>query len=564
MAAKRGTGPPAAGAPGPTSRRRSARRDFVNIPDLAARGRITVRHLSALIAGGFVASVDAARAQGRSGVLIRLRVLVAAVIRPFLDSEIRDLPFPSQLRKRFEILGPTYVKLGQILSLRKDLLPDIVTEELRGLLADLPPVPFEAIREIIESDLGQPIDVLFAAVNQAPLGSASIAQSHRARLKSGDEVILKIVKPGIRELIYRDAALLRSTARVLQLIIPRYQPKRVIDEFCEYTLREVEMPLEAENAESFAANFADMPEIVFPAIHREFSGNNVLCMEYLHGVRPDHESVRELPLADRHELIDLGAAATIRMLYQDGFFHADLHPGNLLALPGPRIGFIDLGMVGRFDPELRHHLLHLFYALVMEDFERAARHLASVAQTEAKSDVFGFRAAVKEVARRWRSRATFADFSLALLMLECVQLGARYRLYFPVEMVLMVKALITYEGVGYLLDPDFNVAEVSQRHVGRIFRLEFSPMRLFRESVRAAPDIFDAIFKMPLLVSEGLSVLEERSRKPPPRRLTGMRSTILGGFCLVSGAILLAAKGPWLVSVILLVLGLALPLRREL
>jgi ubiquinone biosynthesis protein len=549
--------------PGAGSPRRVSRRDYINIPDLARRGRTTLRHISALVFGGFVASVDASRAHGETGFWIRLRAFGAALARPLLDREIQALPFPAQLRKRLEILGPTYVKLGQVLSLRKDILPDIVTEELRHLLADLPPVPFDDIRDVVEADLGQPIDVVFAGVNQVPLGSASIAQSHRARLKSGEEVILKVVKPGIRELIYRDAALLRSTARFLQLIIPRYQPKRVIDEFCDYTLREVEMPLEAENAEIFAANFADMPDIVFPVIYREFTGPNVLCMEYLDGVRPDDETVQDLPIGARHELIDLGAAATIRMLYQDGFFHADLHPGNLLALPGPKVGFIDLGMVGHFDPELRHHLLHLFYALVMEDFERAARHLASVAQTGPKSDVFGFRAAVKEVARRWRSRATFEDFSLAHLMLECVRLGARYHLYFPVEMVLMVKALITYEGVGYLLDPEFNVAEVSQRHVGRIFRLEFSPVRLFREGVRAAPDIFDAIVKMPLLVSEGLSVLEERTRKPPPRRLTGMRATILGGCCLVSGAILLAAGGPWVVSMILLVLGLALPLRRE-
>jgi ubiquinone biosynthesis protein len=262
-------------------------------------------------------------------------------------------------------------------------------------------------------------------------------------------------------------------------------------------------------------------------------------------------------------MIDLGAAAIIRMLYGDGYFHADLHPANLLALPGPKVGFIDLGMVGQFDPELRHNLLHLFYALVMEDFERAARYLAAVSKTGPRSDVLGFRTAVKEVARRWRARATFEDFSLALLMLECVQLGARYQLYFPVEMVLMVKALITYEGVGYLLDPDFNVAKVSERHVGRIFRLEFSPVRLFKEGIRAAPDIFDAIFKMPLLVSEGLSMLEEKTRKPPSRRLTATQATLLGGFCLVAGSILLAFDGPWVVSLILLVLGLVLPFRRD-
>ena len=543
-------------------RRRRPRRGYINIPDLARRGRTTPRHISALVFGGFVASVDSAKRIGRKGLFFRTRSFVAFFIRPFLDSDIRRLPYPAQLRKRLEILGPTYVKLGQILSLRKDLLPDIVTDELRNLLSDLPPVDFEEIRVVIENDLGQPVDEIFASINQVPLGSASIAQSHRARLRTGEEVILKVVKPGIRELIYRDATLLRTTAGFLQYIIPRYQPKAVIDEFCEYTVREVEMKIEAENAETFATNFADMPDVVFPAIFHDYSGTSVLCMEFLDGVRPDDPSVLDLPLAERQTMIDLGASAIIRMLYQDGYFHADLHPANLLALPGPKVGFIDLGMVGHFDPELRHNLMHLFYALVMEDFERAARSLAAVSRTGPRSDVLGFRSAVKEVARRWRKRATFEEFSLALLMLECVQLGAKYRLYFPVEMVLMVKALITYEGVGYLLDPDFNVAEVSRRHVGRIFRLEFSPTRLFREGLRAAPDLLDAVAKMPMLVSEGLTVLEEQSRKTVQDPLTGTRATILGGFCLVSGAILVAFDGPWVVSLILIVLGLGLPLRR--
>jgi ubiquinone biosynthesis protein len=543
-------------------RRRGSRRAYINIPGLARRGRATLRHITALVFGGYVAAVDAARSRGASGPIFGLRRLIAFFIRPFLDRKIRKLPYPAQLRKRLEILGPTYVKLGQILSLRKDLLPDVVTSELRNLLSDLPPVEFPLIREVIERDLERPVETMFEFIDEVPLGSASIAQTHRARLTSGDDVILKVVKPGIRDLIYRDATLLKTSARFLEIIIPRYQPRRVIEEFCDYTVREVEMTLEAENAETFTANFADMPDVVFPTIYREYSATSVLCMEFLEGVRPDDPSIRALPLPERQRMIDLGASAIIRMLYQDGFFHADLHPANLVALPGPKVGFLDLGMVGHFDPELRHNLLHLFYSLVMEDFERAARYLAAVSRTGPRSDVMGFRTAVKEVARRWRKRATFEDFSLALLILECVQLGARYQLYFPVEMVLMVKALITYEGVGYLLDQDFNVAAVSERHVGRIFRLEFSPMRLLREGIRAAPDLLDAFFRMPLLVSEGLSVLEDRTVSQPQKPLTGMRATLFGGFCLVSGSILVAFDGPWVPAVVLLILGVLLPLRR--
>ena len=548
--------------PAPEPRRRAGRRTYINIPGLARRGRTTVRQVVSLFLGGYVASVETSRRRGGRGLFFRMRATLAWVFRRFLDPEIASQPFPVQLRRRLEILGPTYVKLGQILSLRQDILPDSVTSELRNLLGDLPPVPFEVISEILQADLGRPVDELFAEIEPEPLGSASIAQSHWARLTSGDQVILKVVKPEIRDLLYRDATLLRTTARFLQIIIPRYQPRRVIDEFCDYTLREIEMTLEAENAETFADNFADLPDVVFPRIYREFSADNVLCMEYLDGIRPDDPAVRTLPLEVRERLISLGAEAIIRMLYQDGFFHADLHPANLLVLPDTKVGFLDLGMVGHFDPELRHNMLELFYAMVMEDYEGAARHLAAVSQTEPQSDVPGFRRAVKEVARRWRIHARFDEFSLALLILECIQLGARYHLYFPVEMVLMVKALVTYEGVGYLLDPDFNVAEVSERFVGRIFRQEYSPARLFREGLRVTPDLFDAVLKLPLLVSEGLGVLEQRTQRRPQRPLTGVRATLYGGACLVAGAILVGLDGPWLLAAILLTIGVLLPLRR--
>jgi ubiquinone biosynthesis protein len=546
----------------PEPRRRAGRRAYINIPGLARRGRTTVRQVVSLLLGGYVATVEASRRRGGRGLFFRMRASLAWVFRRFLDPEIADQPFPVQLRRRLEILGPTYIKLGQILSLRQDILPESVTTELRSLLGDLPPVPFEVIKETVESDLGKPIDELFAEIDPEPLGSASIAQSHWARLAAGDEVILKVVKPGIRDLLYRDATLLRTTARFLQLIIPRYQPRRVIDEFCGYTLREVEMTLEAENAETFADNFADMPDIVFPKIYREYSADNVLCMAYLDGVRPDDPAVRSLPLEDRERFINLGAEAIIRMLYQDGFFHADLHPANLLMLRDTKVGFLDLGMVGRFDPEVRHNMLELFYALVMQDYEGAARHLAAVSQTEPRSDVPGFRRAVKDVARRWRTDSRFEEFSLALLILECIQLGARYRLYFPVEMVLMVKALVTYEGVGYLLDPDINIPEISERFVARIFRQEYSPARLYREGLRVAPDLFDAVIKLPLLVSEGIGALEERTRRRPQRPLTGVRATLYGGACLVAGAILVGLDGPWLLAAILLVIGVLLPLRR--
>jgi ubiquinone biosynthesis protein len=509
-----------------------------------------------------VAWVEEQRRRGIRGWFFRLRAAVAWVFRGFIGSDFVDQPFPVQLRRRLEMLGPTYVKLGQILSLRLDVLPEVVTQELRNLLSQLPAVPFEAIVQIVEADLGRPVDAMFEELDPEPLGSASIAQSHRVLLPSGEQALLKVVKPGIRELLYRDTTLLRGLGWVLQVLIPRYKPRLIIEEFCDYTLREIDMNREAENAETFAANFSDMPDVVFPKVYRHYSGEQVLCMEYLEGAEPNAETVQALPHQERQRLIDIGAAAVIRMLYEDGFFHADLHPGNLLILPDNRVGFIDLGMVGRLDPELRHNLMYLFYSLVIEDYEGAARHLSDVAQIDPRSDVVAFRRAVKELCRRWRRDATFEDFSLALLILEATRLGARYQMYFPVEMVLMVKALVTYEGVGYMLDREFNVAEVTQRHVGQIFRHRFSPGRLMREGARIAPDLIEAVSRLPILMSESLRFLEQRTRHTPSTPLRGTRATLFGGFCLVAGAILVAFDGPWPLWVALLTIGVLLPLRR--
>ena len=531
-------------------------------PTLLRRFFATHRHFLGLVFGGLQAWLRAEDPNRKRGPGFHLLRLAGASTRPFVDPALRDQPFPVQLRRRLEILGPTYIKLGQILSLREDILPRSVTDELKRLLDRLPAVTYERFLQIVEGDLGRdPIEV-FAAVERKPLGSASIGQVHRARLHTGETVIIKVVKPGIRETLRRDVVLLRMLGRILQLFLGRFQPKRVLDEFCHYTLREVDLRMEGENAETFAANFRDEPDIVFPKIYRQLSGPNVLTMEFIDGVKPDSEQARSMPLEDREKLVDLGASAIIRMLYRDGFFHADLHPGNLIVLPGPKAGFIDLGMVGRFDEELKRAMLYYYYCLVTGDAENAARYLSALADGEGRSNRKGFQREVEEISRRWHRMANFEDFSLGQLIMESVAKGAKYRMYFPVEMVLMVKALVTFEGVGQLLVPGFDVAKVSQRHMNRIFIQQFSPLRVARESLRGAPELVDALVKMPMLVTQGLRALDKATRQHPENPFAGVRGTLLGGFCILAGAILAAFQGPWPLWAALFLLGLILALRK--
>jgi ubiquinone biosynthesis protein len=555
------------GIPAPDPPRPGADRDFGTHVDTGRHGLIrrlltTTRHAWGLGLGTLVAHVRVLPKRERWRIRYVVLRLVLAVAALPVNRKLKRQPFAVQLRHRLERLGPTYIKLGQILSSREDLLPRHVTDELKNLLDKLPAVPYPAFFELVNRHLGRPVDEVFAHIRTRPLGSASIGQTHLAALHSGEQVVIKVVKPGIRKTLRRDTVLLKILGGVLQLILPRYQPRRVIAEFCTYTLREVDLSREADNAETFAASFEGQPDIVFPRIYREYSNQNLLTMEYLDGIQPTDARATELQREDRVRLVDLGAEAIISMLYRDGFFHADLHPANLVILPGARCGFIDLGMVGRFDSDLKHTLLYYYYSLIAGDHENAANYLSLIAETGSRSDPVGFRRDVEEVCRHWAHRSRFGQASLAELILQSVGKGARHRMYFPVEMVLMVKAIVTFEAVGRQLLPDFDVTNVSRKHMNRILLERFGPLKLTRESLTALPELFDTLAKTPRLVSEGLRLMEQATRQPAENPFAGMRATLLGGFCLVAGAILAGSGGPIWLWAALLVAGILLPLRR--
>jgi ubiquinone biosynthesis protein len=208
-------------------------------------------------------------------------------------------------------------------------------------------------------------------------------------------------------------------------------------------------------------------------------------------------------------------------------------------------------------------MLYYYYCLVTGDAENAARYLSALAETDVRSNPKGFQRAVEETSRRWARTSNFDEFSLGQLILESVGRGGQFRMYFPVEMVLMVKAIVTFEGVGNLLRPGFDVAKVSQKHINRIFIQQFSPLRMARESLRGAPELVDALVKMPMLVTQGLRALDKATKQHPENPFAGVRGTLLGGFCILAGAILAGFKGPWPLWAALFALGLFLSLRKR-
>lgn len=555
---------PAGGVYTASAKKKSPLSDFDPLAPYrgAVRRFFTVyRHILGLLAGGHIAYVRALPAVQKKGLRSAGKRMLAAFLRLFTKKELVRLPFPKQLRQRLEILGPTFVKLGQILAIREDLLPPQITDELGSLMDRLPEIPFAQVEAILERDLGRPVDRLFTRIDEEPLGSASIAQAHRATTTEGDEVVFKVIKPGIRDVITSDLKLLEIVGVFLQWIIPRYRPRQVIEEFSSYTRRELDYAFEADNAEIFAVNFQDVPGIVFPKIYRGLSSDDVLTMEYLEGLRPGSSAARALSEEERRRVVDLGAAAIIRMLYQDGFFHADLHAGNLLILPGEpiRIGFIDLGMVGRFGPRVKRRLLYYFHALVRSDEENAARYLIEMARIGEGGDPQGFRRAVSDLARHFMMQSGRGDFSVAQLILASLSLGARYRVFFPVEMTLMVKALVTFEGVGRTLDPHLDVVALSRKHTAEIFQKRFDPRALGRELMANAPEMIDIAVQLPNLLAVGYSYLEESlSNRTPENPLAGVRSGILAGSCIVGGVLAVVGGGPWLLWIPLFALGFLL------
>ena len=533
---------------------------------LIVRLFVTTRHLTGLALGGGYAYM-----RYRRKTKAKFSILQDVFLRlylwlnwPFLKKKLIKQPFSVQLRRRLEMLGATYIKLGQILSLREDMLPKDITDELKKLLDTLPAVKSDRFMELVEIQINQPIHKVFSEVKQNPLGSASIAQTHRATLRSGEEVVLKLLKPGTRELIQTDSKIIKAMGSFLQLFLPHLQPKNMFTEFCDYTNREVDFRLEADNAEEFAANFAKHPAIHFPKIYREYTTSDLICMEFIRGIKPDKRAYERYNEEEREKIVDYGAYAIIQMLYHDGFFHADLHPGNLLIVDspnGPSVGFIDLGMVGRFEENTRKIMLYYFNSLVMGDPGGAARYLTLLARPGKGADIEGFRKEFVSVGNRWLKAPNFKEFSLARLILESVALGSKYRLYYPLELVLMVKAIITYEGVGNVIMPGFDIQKVTKKHIRRMVLGEVNPLDAMKAQLQNAPEFMDIISRMPLVLSESFKRYENSLVEKKTSSLIGLKRIIFAGCCVIGGSILAAAGLQWYAFVPLIALGLILAIK---
>ena len=403
-------------------------------------------------------------------------------------TDLARLEPPVQVRLALEELGPTFVKFGQILAARADLFSPPWIAEFEKLHSNVPALPLDALRPQLRADLGGEPEEVFAHFDPEPLAAASIAQVHRARLHDGTEVVVKIRRPGIAEVIEADLRLLQRLAALAEVELPHlrpFHPQELVREFARSLRRELDLAAECRNAERIAANVAALPYILIPRVHWRYTGERINVQDFIAGV-PGNALEQLTPEAgfDRKLLARRGALAVLKTIVEDGFFHADPHPGNVFYLPGNRIAFIDFGMVGRLSQRRRDELLHLLLGLVEPQPPTVAEvlldwtsnaHTVSLAQLETEIEAF-----VDQY-----QNVPLAQLSLAQMLTDVTAILRTHRLGLPSDLALLIKAFITLEGMGRGLDPDFHMAAEAEPLLQQVARARYAPRAVGRRAWQA-------------------------------------------------------------------------------
>lgn len=384
-----------------------------------------------------------------------------------------------RLRRALDDLGPTFVKFGQLLSTRSDILPEGILFELRKLQDTVAPMPFEGVLQIVESELERPVDEVFGWLDPAVLGSASIGQVHRGTLRSGEAVAVKVQRPEAPARVEADLQIMREFAAFLDR---RFGQRIFVDvpelvaEFEGVIRRELDYTTEAGNARRFAANFTGTP-VVIPGVYLEFSSARMLTLEYIAGTRFHDIQPLLLVPKERRRVATMGADAIFKMAFEDGFFHGDPHPGNLILTPEGNLALLDFGMVGYMSRGDIDALGRLFIAVIGRDAAAALRGLEGLGvryDPEVRADLIQD---LRDFLHKY-SGLTVGEVTLGQALSELISLVRRYRLRMPPVFPLLTKALVTAEGISRSIDPTLNVYEIARPYARRLLNERYEPEAL--------------------------------------------------------------------------------------
>ncbi len=384
----------------------------------------------------------------------------------------------ARIRLTLAELGPTFIKLGQLLSTRADMTGKELAEELKLLQAATPADPPEVVRKTVETELGMTLDDLFAEFDLVPIASASIGQVHRARLKSGERVVVKVQHAGIESKVNEDLEVLAGLAQLAEQFpeFKPYRPTANVAEMGRTLRRELDFGREERNLHQFAELFKDDPTICIPRAHTELSTPRVLTMDMIDGIPLSQPALLEAAGLDREEVARRGANLYLQMIFTHGFFHADPHPGNIVLLPGNVIGLLDFGMVGRIDERLRENIEDMLMAIVQHDVPLLVRVVKQIGQPPQQLDEAGLANDIADFVGHY-STQSIDQLDVGAALVDMTEIMRRYGIMLPPQVATLIKTLVTLEGTAKLLSPRFSLMEVMQPFQRGMILRRLSPMR---------------------------------------------------------------------------------------
>ncbi|MCF7971844.1 MAG: ubiquinone biosynthesis protein UbiB [Methylococcaceae bacterium] len=399
-------------------------------------------------------------------------------------SDLTHIEPPERVRRALEDMGPTFVKLGQLLATRQDLFPPEWLAEFKKLQDQVKTVPYASLIAQIEEDLGAKPEEIFSEFSSEPLAAASISQVYKARLQTGQAVIVKIRRPGIRSVVEADLRLLAQLADIAEQevkLLQRYHPKDIAHQFTLSMRRELDLAAECRNAERMMENFHSEPTIVIPKVYWQWTGERINVQEFIDGIPGYNIKAIENAHLDRKLLAKRGAEAILKMILADGFFHADPHPGNCFYLSDNRIAFIDFGMVGRLSEERREQVLQLLKGLIEKDSQRVMKILLQWSPNTIIHNQDSFSLDIDDFIDQYHDMP-LKSLNMSDFLNNLGALLRDHQLNLPPDLALLLKAFITLDGLGRLLDPEFNLVATSSPLLQRIFLARYSPEALLKRS----------------------------------------------------------------------------------
>jgi len=391
-------------------------------------------------------------------------------------------PWETRLRLAMAELGPTFIKLGQVLSTRPDLVGVKLADELQQLQENVPADPPEVVKKIVQAELGRPVEELFAEFEPKAMASASIGQVHRARLHTGEAVVVKVVHADIEKKVAVDMDILSGMAQMAGLMpeFHNYRPAAIVAEFQRTMRRELDLGREERNLQQFAHDFRDDPTVHIPRTYPELSTRRVLTMELLEGPKLTEAGRLAAMGIDLDEVARRGAAICLKMIFDNGFYHADPHPGNIVVLEDCRIGLLDFGMVGRIDERLHEDVGEMLIALGNLDAEHMTSMILRIGKAPTNLDRAALSLDVADFLSYYASQS-LTKFDLSGAIREIMEQIRRYNIMLPARIAVLLKAVITLEGTARLISPKFSLVEMMQPYQTKMIWRRFSPRRTFRK-----------------------------------------------------------------------------------